>query len=240
MTPSTPWLLAAVLALTLAAPVGAQEIGRGRGATGIHVDGVGQVTAAPDIARLRAGVVSEASEASAALAANSQAMERVLAALREAGVAKEDLQTESFDVSPRYRRSKVSSGEAPMIDGYVVSNRVRATVRDLDKLGAVLDTLVGEGANQIDSVRFDVAEPEPLLDEARKLAMADARRRATLLAAAEGVTVGRVLQIDETSSARPGPLPVMRQRAMAEASVPIAEGSLAFEARVRVRYAIDD
>lgn len=212
---------------------------RGAGRSTISVNGVGRVPTAPDTATVRAGVVTEATTAGDAVEQNSAAMKRVIAALREAGIAEKDLQTESFQVSPRYRpRRRDQPDSGPRIDGYNVTNRVRALVRDLEKLGTVLDALVREGSNQLDGVQFGVADPEPFHEEARKLAVADARRRAETLAAAGGVGVGPVHRIDELGASRPTPGPMLRQMATAEASVPIAEGEVVFEVNVRVVYDI--
>ena len=83
----------------------------------------------------------------------------------------------------------------PKIVGYQVSNEVRVTVRDIGKSGALLDQVVTAGANQISGIQFDVADPQAAADEALRKAIADARRKAELMAAAAGVRIVRILDI---------------------------------------------
>jgi len=231
-----------VLLATALAAAGASAAAADPGRAGppeIRVSGHGHVEAVPDVAFVRAGVWSDAREARDAMAQNSQAMKRVIDALRQAGVAERDLQTEQLDLSPRYRSARRGEpDEGPQLEGYRAQNAVRATVRDISKVGAVLDAAVSSGANRIDGVSFGVADPAPLLERARTAAMGDARRRAETLAAAEKVRVGPVRWIEEGPAAAPGPRPEFRQMAAAEAAVPIAPGQLSFEVQVRVAYEI--
>lgn len=161
----------------------------------ISVSAEGSVVTKPDMARISSGVVSEARTAREALTANSAAVQKLIAALKQAGIAAADLQTSSINVQPRYTHHK--DGQAPRIDGYTVSNDLSVVVRDLGKLGDILDQLVTLGANQIGGLSFDVANADALRDEARKAAVANARKRAALYAEAAGVTLGDVLEITE-------------------------------------------
>ena len=111
------------------------------------------------------------------------------------GIDAKDIQTASFRVEPRYTRP--IEGQAPKIDGYSVTNEVQVLVRDLDKLGDILDRLVTAGANQTAGLNFEVSKAETLLDEARQQAVANALRRAKLYATAAGAEVGEVLTIVE-------------------------------------------
>ncbi len=203
----------------------------------IVVSGTGQVAAAPDTGFLSAGVVSEAETAGDGVRANNTAMQRVLSALDAAGIAKKDVRTERFQVHPVYADRMPASRERPRITGYRVSNQVAVRVRDLEKVGAVLDELVGAGANEIGGISFAIGDPAPLLDEARKRALADARRKAELYAASAGVGLGRLLELSEDGG-MPGPMPRMAQMSAAE-SVPIATGELELAVTVRARYAIE-
>ena len=144
----------------------------------VTVAGTGTVSAAPDMAEITSGVVTQAPTAAQALAANSQAMERLLQALGALGIATRDIQTTNISVSPLRRQSR--DGQPPEITGYEVTNQVRVKVRDLSILGRVLDQQVGQGANLVHGIQFGRQEPEPLRDEARRRAMADARRKAEL------------------------------------------------------------
>jgi hypothetical protein len=204
----------------------------------LSVSGVGEVQATPDMARLSAGVVADGATAQAALAANSAAMAKVVQSVRGAGVAPRDVQTASVGVSPVYSR-QTQPGDPQRITGYRASNVVAVRVRDLAKLGAMLDALVGAGANQLHGIQLTVAEPEKLLDEARKKAVAEARRKAELLAAAFGVRVGAVISIEEAEGATSMPRAMMGAAMREAASVPIEAGEIELRASVRVVFAIE-
>ena len=178
------------------------------GASTVTVAGTGTVSAAPDMAEITSGVVTQAPTAAQALAANSQAMERLLQALGALGIATRDIQTTNISVSPLRRQGR--EGQPPEITGYEVTNQVRVKVRDLAILGRVLDQQVGQGANLVYGIQFGRQEPEPLRDEARRRAMADARRKAELYAGAASLRVGRVVAVQETGA--PSPRPEMAPR----------------------------
>ena len=124
------------------------------------VAGTGTVSAAPDMAEITTGVVTQAPTAAQALAANSQAMERLLQALGALGIAARDIQTTNISVSPLRRQGR--DGQPPEITGYEVTNQVRVKVRDLSSLGRVLDQQVGQGANLVYGIQFGRQEPGPL------------------------------------------------------------------------------
>lgn len=202
----------------------------------ITVSAVGHVSARPDVARISGGVVSEAASAKEALSANSAAMEKLLAGLTSSGIASADIKTTSFDVSPRYHNNR--DGNAPRIDGYRVTNQVLVVVRDLDRLGTLLDQLVTLGANQIGGLSFDIDKAEALQDQARKKAIVQARQRAEIYATAAGVRLGAVLVISEEALHMAPRGPMLARAAVAE-SVPIAEGMQDITARVTVTYALE-
>jgi uncharacterized protein YggE len=208
----------------------------------LSLTGQGKVTSAPDIAIISSGVVSEAKTARAALDANNAAMADVLKTIAASGVAKKDIQTSNFSVQPKYTYRKSSNGtqEAPRITGYTVSNTVTTIVRDLATLGSVLDSVVSSGANRLSGLSFSIAEPEPLRNEARKQAVAEAIARANLYAQAAGVTLGNILSITEAGGSRP-PQPVYAQaRSLAaEASVPAAQGEQTINMQVNIVWEIN-
>ncbi|WP_342235195.1 SIMPL domain-containing protein [Inquilinus sp. OTU3971] len=204
----------------------------------LTMTGEGSASAAPDQATITSGVTSEGKTAREAVDANSKAMAALIDAFKKAGIQAADLQTSGFSVQPRYAAPEEGSGEAPKIDGYEVRNQVTVRVRDLTKLGAVLDTAVGTGANQIDGIGFGLADPAPVLDKAREAAVADAKRKAELIAKAAGVKLGRILAIAEPGS-EPGPRPMMAAYAMEKmAAVPVEAGESEFKARVTVTWEI--
>lgn len=201
----------------------------------VTVSAAGQARAEPDIARISAGVAVEASTAREALTANSAAMARIIAGLKDNGIDAKDIQTSSFSIDPRYNNPL--EGQTAVITGYRVSNQVEVTARDLQRLGEVMDSLVVLGANQMHGLTFDVSKAETLKDDARKDAIANALRRAKLYANAAGAEVGEVIAIAE-EAAQFQPVAVPMQRAMKAESVPIESGSQTLEARVTVTWAL--
>src|SRR6185437_2098450 len=154
----------------------------------ITVSATGTAEAEPDQARITSGVTTEAPTAREALTGNNEAMSKVVSELKTKGIDAKDIQTASFNVEPVV---DYKDGQPPKVRGYRVSNQVVVLVRDLGKLGTVLDDMVTAGANQIQGLSFEVSKAETLKDEARKEAIANALRRAKLLAAAAGAEVGQ-------------------------------------------------
>lgn len=203
----------------------------------ITITGEGEVTAAPDIAYVDMGVVSEGKTAAEALAANTAAMEKVFEGLEEAGIDKKDMQTSNFSVYPVYEqvRPEDNRPHTPKIGGYTVQNQLTVKVRDLDNLGAILDKVVTLGSNQLSGVRFAIDDPKPLMDEARKAAVTNALDKAKLYAGAAGVAVGEILTISEGGYSMPQPYYAkdMMMSARAEgAPVPMAAGEQTVSANV--------
>jgi uncharacterized protein YggE len=198
------------------------------------VSATGTVVVEPDQARITGGVTADGATAREALTKNTAAMQKVIAELKAAGIDAKDIQTAAFRVEPRYTRP--AEGHAPTIDGYTVTNEVQVLVRDLGKLGDILDRLVSAGANQTAGLSFEVSQAETLLDEARKQAVANALRRAQLYAQAAGAAVGEVLFITEGSGEPPRP--VFMARAMKADAVPIERGTETLEANVTITWAL--
>lgn len=202
----------------------------------ITVEGSGSVSVRPDTAEVGAGVVTRAATAAPALAENSATMDKVLAAAKSLGIADRDIRTTGVSVIPQ-RRPVKSDTSMPEIAGYEVSNQVLIKVRDMALLGRLLDTLVGQGANLLGGIAFSVSDPAPLLDQARQKAMADARHRADVLAAAAGVQVGRLISVRESGPGVPRFAEAPRMMAAAGA-VPVAPGEQELHVSVAVSYAI--
>lgn len=199
----------------------------------VFATGTGTVEVQPDIATLSIGVSTQGDTAAAALSANSAAIEAVMTRLAASGIEDRDMQTSNLYLSPNW--SGYDTG-TPVISGYFASNMLTITVRDLDKLGAVLDSAVSDGANTLNGVTFGLADPKPALDEARKDAVADARARAELLATAAGMTLGKIITITE-STAADVPYPMYDAAA---APVPVAGGELGLSASVTIQYEISE
>ncbi len=210
----------------------------------ISIVGTGRVQARPDMAVVSTGVVSEAKTAREALTANTAAMTGIVEKLKGNGIEDRDIQTSGFAVQPRYTYpAQQSSGERlpPRIAGYTVSNQVTIRVRDIAKLGDILDQVVSEGSNQINGVSFTFSEPEKLLDMARARAMADAIRKAKIYTDAAGIGTGSITSISEIDSYQPQLRYDMARSEMAVsgAPVPMEAGERSLSVQVSVTWELD-
>jgi uncharacterized protein YggE len=207
------------------------------------LSGIGEISARPDIAYLDSGVVTEGATAAEALAANTKAMTDIFAGLEAMKIAKDDIRTSQFSVNPVYDQPPVrpdGTQQAPKIRGYQVTNQVTVTVRQLDALGSILDKLVQVGSNRLDSIRFEIENPEPLLDKAREAAVADALRKAKLYARAAGVALGPILTISENGGNYPQPMYMKATMAMRDsAPVPVAAGTQQLSSNVSLTIGIE-
>jgi uncharacterized protein YggE len=183
--------------------------------TRLDLNVTGEVTRVPDLATISAGVVSRASTATAALQDNASRMDKVIAAIKAAGIADRDIQTSSINLNPEY---KYVENQAPQLVGYTASNQVTIRFRDIRNSGKILDALVRQGANQINGPNMSVEHPEAALDEARASAIANGRARAELYARSLGMRVARVVSVSESGSYAPPPAPPMPMYARAEAA----------------------
>jgi uncharacterized protein YggE len=179
--------------------------------TRLDVTARGDVRRVPDVAVISAGVVTNAPDAAAAMQDNANRMNRVLAALKKAGVADKDVSTSSINLSPQYRYVE---NQAPVILGYQASNQVTVRFRDIAKSGTILDALVKQGSNQINGPILMIDRPEAAQDEARVAAIRQARTRADLYAGALGMKVKRVVSISESEGYVGGPVPMVAMQRM--------------------------
>jgi uncharacterized protein YggE len=202
----------------------------------IQVSGEGRAFAAPDVARVTVGVDVEHASLARATADAGARMKGVLAALEKAGVAPKDARTVRYDVEVKRRVEKLSGPGPGEPSGYRVMNQVQVTVRDLGKVGAVLDQVVAAGANDVGGLSFDKEDPSAERSRALEAAVADARAKAGVLARAAGATLGEALQVTEGGR---GPTPMHGAVAFRTGGpVPIAEGQLEIAASVDVTFAL--
>jgi uncharacterized protein YggE len=201
----------------------------------LDVSAMGTSTRVPDLAVIQAGVVTQAATAAQAMQQNNAQMTKVLAALRNAGIAERDIQTATINLSPQYRYVQ---NEAPVITGYQASNQVSIRFRDVARSGTILDTLVREGANDISGPNLTVDKPEGALDEARVDAVKKARARAELYAQAAGLKVERILAISESGALPPSPMPVMLRAnaGMVADKMEVVAGERELNVTVSVRF----
>jgi len=201
----------------------------------IVVGGTGRVSVQPDLADLRLGVAVARPTVDAARAEAAATMEAILAAVAAAGVDRSDVRTALLSVQPRY---EYRENQPPALTGYDLANVVEVTVRDLARLGDVVDGTLRAGATSLDQLSFRVADPEPPEREARLRAMAAARARAEVLAEAAGLAIVGVSDIVE-GGGPPVPLPRMKAERMmlaADAATPVEAGSHEISVSVTVSY----
>lgn len=188
---------------------------------------------APDVATLSVGVVTQAEDSADAMRGNAAQMNRVMQAIRRLDIAEKDIRTSGVHLSPQYRYRQ---NEPPVITGYQASNTVTIKVRDLERLGSVMDALAAQGANQIHGPGFEIDDPEPVYDEARVAAIARAQARAETYARALGMKVRRIVSISEGGGfVQPVPMMAMARMDAAE-STPVAPGENTLSVELQVVF----
>ena len=210
---------------------------------GIWVTGRGEVSAVPDVATLRLGIEAQEVSVAEAQSQAAGAMDKVMTALRDNGIAEKDIQTQYFNIRRVTRWDK--NREQDVVIGYRVTNVVTAKIRELDKVGAIIDDVAGVGGDltRIDSIGFSVDDPSGYYDEARGKAMADARAKAEQMAELAGVKLGKPTYISEGAYIPP---PIYRQDLYEKvagapaAETPISPGEMEIRLNVQVAYAILD
>jgi uncharacterized protein len=203
----------------------------------VTVNGRGTVTIAPDSASIVVGVDVTGDSLVAAQQDSAERMTTVLDTLTEAGIPDDQIQTVDYRINVINEYD--DNGRLKGVSGYQVSNQVQVTTDDLDGLGQLIDELVASGANTIYSINFFTSDASAAMSQARALAVADAKAKATELAEAAGLNLGDVLTITETSVVG-GPIAKVATESfdMAQASTPIQSGSLQIVIDVTISYAI--
>ncbi|MFL6754462.1 MAG: SIMPL domain-containing protein [Sphingomicrobium sp.] len=221
------------LALSSAGQAQQASITQSIAGTRLDINATGEVTRVPDVAIISAGVVSRSATASAALQDAADRMQRVIAALKRAGIEDRDIQTSSVNLSPEYR---YENNQPPQLVGYSATNTLSIRFRDIRNSGRILDALVAQGANQINGPSLTVDKPEAALDEARAKAIATGRARAELYARSLGMRVVRVVSVNESGGSYPVPqqIPMYEARAANAAATRIEPG----EQKLQVNLAI--
>ena len=233
-TKSILFAAVAVFALVLSAcaPAAASSVVRT-----VNVSGTGTAYLVPDIAYIYVGVHTEMSTASDAVSENSTQTTKMIKSLTDFGIDAKDIRTINFSIYPQDKYDPLT-GTPTGQKVYTVDNTVYVTVRDISKLGDLLDTVVGAGANTVNSIQFDVADKDAALKQARADAVKNAGVQAQELADAAGVKLGDIQSIGFYDSA---PYPVFDGKggggvAAEAAAVPVQPGQLTFTVTVNVTY----
>jgi uncharacterized protein len=202
----------------------------------VVVTGEGSVGVAPDVVQIRSGVTTQGKTVREATETNSKTMAALLTALTESGIPQKDVRTAQLSIQPVY--ASQDSGKEQKLVGYNVVNHVSAKIKHIEKLGDVLDRLIAAGATDVWNVEFLVSDPTKALDQAREAAIADARRKAEVYARAAGVTLGKVISIEEESgSSAPMPMRALAQPAPST-RMPVAPGENTLRAVVTLGFEI--
>ena len=204
----------------------------------LNVNGTGKAYLVPDIAYINIGVHTESKDASEAVATNASQTQKVIDSLKAAGVDEKDIQTTNFSIYPQQKFDDKGQPTGEII--YMVDNTVAVTVRDVAKIGELLDAAVKAGANNIYGIQFDVADKSAALTQARTAAVEDAQTIAKELADAAGVTLGQIMTI---SSYGGTPVPIYEGKgggmAVANsAAVPVSPGQMVLTVDVAMVYEI--
>ena len=204
----------------------------------VHVNGTGMVNIKPDIAYINLGVHTEGATAAGAVAENNANSQKLVDTLKAAGVAEADIRTTNFSIYPS-QQTDPQTGK-PIGTTYMVDNSVYVTIRDLGKLGEILDASVKAGANSINSIQFDKYDKSADLSQAREAAVKNAQTQAQELAKAAGVTLGDVQTISTYDST---PVPLSSDvkyglGAAPAAAVPVNPGTLQLTVTVSMVYFI--
>ena len=205
----------------------------------ISVTGEGQVEAQPDRATISVGVVTREKNPSAVQAANARAATSVINSIVALGVERKNISTGNYNFSPNYRHT--DNGKK-ILEGYEATNSVTVIVDDLNLVGKIIDTALSHGANRVDSLSFGLRNKNSYQDEALRLAVLDAKRKAEIAAAALGKNILGVRSVSINSNSVSAPRNYKMARAMAEDSAafetPIESGTLTCSASVQIYFEI--
>ena len=220
-------IVAAALAALAAAPAGAAE------PTTLTLSASGETQQPPDMASVTVGVQVAAPTAAEAMKQDAARMTQVIAALRRLGLADRDIQTANFSVQAQYA---FPPNQQRQLTGYQASNQVTVIVRELDRLGAVLDGVAAGGANEINGVSFSLKDPGAAEDAARVRAVAALKAKAELYAKATGYSLGRLVNLSEAGGYAPSPPRPMAMMAQGKMATPIEAGELDVRIEVNAVY----
>ncbi|MDK2866884.1 MAG: uncharacterized protein PWP51_957 [Clostridiales bacterium] len=201
----------------------------------VVVNGTGTMQVAPDMATINIGVQTQNEDANIAQQENAKLMDQVVSAIKAQGIAAEDIKTAQYNL---YKTSDYSSSTDKRKEYYVANNTVNVIVKDIDKVGSIIDVASSNGANNINNITFSVEDDSAFYQEALKLAMTNAKGKATAIMSTFGKTPSIPQQVNESSSG--GSIvyntEAVRALAMDSVSTPIESGQITITAKVSVTY----
>lgn len=198
----------------------------------LKVEGIGSIKVQPNMAIVVLGVVTENKQLKLAQEENAARMTAVLSTLRVMGIPSEDIQTQSYNITPQY---DFIEGKQ-VFRGYRVEHLLEVTIRDMNKIGEIIDAAVQSGANQVNSIKFSISNPSIYYQQALNAAVDDALMKARTLGGKLNIEVSQVpIQIVEMGYESGGPIPMMYQAV--GATTPIQTGQIEISARIEAIFA---
>lgn len=204
----------------------------------LTVSGNAEVQAVPDQAVINLGFIAQAPDARQAQEQVNKQMQGVIDALKNAGLPAEKIQTSQLALHPVYEDRKRDASAEPRIVGYRAANSVRATIDDLSKVGASIDAAIAAGANQVNSLEFQLKNDADARKQALQRAASEAMQKARVLAEATGVILGDPADISESGVSVNPPRPMMYQARAMAAATPVEPGQVTVNAAVQIRYRV--
>jgi len=209
----------------------------------ISVSGTGEIWTKPDLVLIDFSVVGEKKTVIEAMAENTKKMNSVIEAIKSQGVEEKDLKTTNFSISPRYEwyeKSEIYPAGKRVLVGYEVNQTLQVKIRDLTKIGNIIQVATEAGANQVGDLRFTIDKQDELKSQARKEAIEKAKVMAKEIAGQLGVKLVKITNFSENAIA-PIPYPYFMEKAMSGgAETPqIQTGENKIEVQVSITYEID-
>lgn len=201
----------------------------------ISVIGSGEASVQPDVAVILVGVQTTDETASEALTQNSEQMQELIDTLTDAGVEAADIRTQSVQLYPVYEPQGPGETGQPDISGYTAANTVSVRVEDLEQVGELLDSAVQAGGNRIDGILFETSDSVEALEQARELAMENARAKAEHLASLANASLGAVINIQEVPGGQP-PVLFPQGGLAQDFAVPVQPGSQILRVDIQVTW----
>lgn len=209
----------------------------------ITVNGEGQVTLAPDVARVSFTVTNSAPTVSDAQAATTRQANAAIEFVKGQGIKEKDIKTSSYNINPQYSYSDGSGMmRTPKITGYEVSETIQTTIRDLTSVGAFLGGLGKLEVQNVNGPSFMLDDSTAAYDAARADAIAKARLQAEVLAEQLGVHLGKIVNFSESSGGYQVPTMygagVMMSAKAVDATPDVPTGENKYTASVSITYEI--
>ncbi len=231
------FMLLLVIGQIRAFPNNASLIGSNNNQHTITIPAEGKITAVPDTATVNASIVTQAATAQDAQSQNNAKADKIIAFIKNQGIADKDIQTTNYNVAPQYNFPKNTRN----LNSYTFNQTLTVKVHDFSKLNVILDGVTANGANEITGVSYGFDNPDALKEQAREAALANARAQAQKLADATGLKLGKVITFSETNNT-PYPIPYAvgapMARGAANSDTQIQPGSQEIDAQVSVTYEV--